>query len=334
MKRFLFLLLFLIPVSFLLLNAFSEQKYEYYSIATGTTAGTYYPVGVGLANLYTEELGENIRVTGQSSGGSVENIDLLREGEAEFATIQGVIGDFAYQGKDIYSNNTYEDLRAVTMLWPNAEQFPLKNGQITTGTLADIEGTNFSLGSRGSGTEQTTRIIMNSLGMSKKDINQDYLGFGDTVSAMRDGTLQGGAVSAGLPTTAITDMYASGVNATLLDVSDEQLQKIQESSDVFYRYTIPAETYPNQSEDIRTVAQGNFMATDKGLDKERVYQLTKSTYENLERVHGIHSVTKNITLENSLEGLTVPLHSGAYKYYKEQGVEVPANLMPPEEKKG
>ncbi|WP_079474088.1 TAXI family TRAP transporter solute-binding subunit [Marinococcus halophilus] len=334
MKRILFLLLILIPVSFLLLNAFSDQKYEYYSIATGTTSGTYYPVGVGLANLYTEELGENIRVTGQSSGGSVENIDLLREGEAEFATIQGVIGDFAYQGKDIYDDNTYEDLRAVTMLWPNTEQFPLKNNQITTGTLADIEGTNFSLGSRGSGTEQTTRIIMNSLGMSKRDINQDYLGFGDTISAMRDGTLQGGAVSAGLPTTAITDMYASGVNATLLNVSDEQLQKIQESSDVFYRYTIPAETYPNQSEEIHTVAQGNFMGTDKSLDKERVYQLTKSTYENLEQVHGIHSVTKNITLENSLEGLTVPLHLGAYEYYKEQGVEVPENLMPPEEKKG
>ncbi|GEK60069.1 C4-dicarboxylate ABC transporter substrate-binding protein [Marinococcus halophilus] len=334
MKRILFLLLFLVPVSFLLLNAFSDQKYEYYSIATGTTAGTYYPVGVGLANLYTEELGENVRVTGQSSGGSVENVDLLREGEAEFATIQGVIGDFAYQGKDIYADNTYEDLRAVTTLWPNAEQFPLKNSQITTGNLADIEGTNFSLGSRGSGTEQTTRIIMNSLGMSKKDINQDYLGFGDTISAMRDGTLQGGAVSAGLPTTAITDMYASGVNATLLDVSDEQLQKIQSSSEVFYRYTIPAETYPNQREEIRTIAQGNFMGTDANVNKETVYQITKNTYENLERVHGIHSVTKNITLENSLEGLTVPLHSGAYKYYKEQGVKVPENLMPPKEKKG
>jgi len=335
MKRILFLLLFLIPVSFLLLNAFSSKEYEYYSIATGTTGGTYYPVGVGLANLYTEKLsGNDIRVTGQSSGGSVENIDLLRKGEAQLATVQGVIGDFAYHGNDIYKNKTYEDLRAVTMLWPNIEHFPLKDSQMKTGTIEDIKGKNFSMGSQGSGTEHTTRIIMNSLQITKNDIDKEHLGFSDTISAMRDGTIDGGAISAGLPATSLTDMYASGVDASLLEVTDDQLKQINESSDVFYRYTLPPETYPKQTKEIHTVAQGNFMATDKNFDEEAVYQLTKILYENLEQVHGIHSVTKNITLEHSIEGLTVPLHPGAYRYYKERGLDIPADLIPPEEKKG
>lgn len=106
-------------VSTSMLLASCNEGNQYFSIATASTGGTYYPIGVGMGNLWTEELiDEGIRATGQSSAGSVENIDLLRKEEAQFAILQGLIADQAYQGTSVFEGNAYEDLRSITMLWP------------------------------------------------------------------------------------------------------------------------------------------------------------------------------------------------------------------------
>lgn len=329
MKKRLSLLLFI--CSFITLASCSNKDYQYFSIATASTGGTYYPIGVGMGNLWTEELmDQGIRATGQSSAGSVENIDLLQKGEAQLAILQGLIGDQAFNGTGIYEGRSYEDLRSITFLWPNVEHFVLQNNQIETGTIADIEGKGFSVGPQASGTEQSTLAIMRGIGLTTADIQPEYLGYDDTISAMRDGRLHGGSLPAGVPVTAITDMYASGVRADVLDVSDEQLESINEHFNVFFRYNIPAGTYPRKEEDIQTIAQSNFLATDKELDDEIIYLLTKTLYENLEFMYEVHNSAREMSLEAALNGLSVPLHPGAYKYYEEQGIDIPEELRPPE----
>lgn len=302
---------------------------KYFSVATASSGGTYYPIGVGLGHLWTEQL-DGIKITGQSSAGSIENIDLLRKGEADLAILQGLIGAQAIERSGNFEGNAYEDLRSITMLWGNVEHFVLMDDKVETGTISDIEGTTFSVGPQASGTEQSTLTIMEGIGLTKENITPEYLGYGDTVSAMRDGRLDGGSLPAGVPVSSIMDMYASGVKATVLDVTDEQLEAINSVYNTWYRYVIPAGTYPRVDEEINTIAQPNFLAGSKDLDEEVVYQLTKAIFENLEQVHSIHSSAEEVSLETALEGLSAPLHIGAYKYFEEVGLDIPEELIPPE----
>ncbi|WP_145523930.1 TAXI family TRAP transporter solute-binding subunit [Virgibacillus sp. SK37] len=302
---------------------------NYLSVATASSGGTYYPIGVGLGHLWTETI-EDTKVTGQSSAGSIENIDLLRKGEADLAILQGLIGAQAIDGTGSFEGNAYEELRSISMLWGNVEHFVLMNNEVKTGTIADIEGTTFSVGPQASGTEQSTLTIMEGVDLTKDNITPEYLGYDDTVSAMRDGRLDGGSLPAGIPVSSIMDMYASGVDASVLEVTDEQLESINSIYNTWYRFVIPGGTYPNVEEDINTIAMPNFLAGPAELEEEVVYELTKSIYENVEQVHEIHSSAKEVSLESALDGLPVPLHIGAYNYYVERGIEIPDELVPPE----
>ncbi len=314
-------------------TAAENKDKKFVSVATASTGGTYYPIGVGMANIWSTYLkDEKIQASGQSSAGSIENIELLRDGEAQLAILQGLISIQAYEGIGSFEGKEYKDLRTVSMLWPNVEHFVLMNDKVKTGTIEDIKGTHFSVGPQASGTEQSTVVMMEGLQLTKKDITPEYLGYSDTVSAMRDGRLDGGSLPAGIPISAITDMYASNVKASVLEVTDEQLDNINQVSNSWYRYVIPKGTYPRVEKDIHTIAQPNLLSTSKEIDEETIYMLTKTLYENLDEMYKTHNSAKEIKLETALDGVTVPLHLGAYKYFKEAGVEIPENLVPPEAK--
>ncbi len=310
-----------------------KGKDKFLTIATASTGGTYYPIGVGMGNLWTQELkDEGIRASGQSSAGSVENIDLIQKNEADLAIIQGLIGAQAYAGQGSFEGKEYKDLRTVANIWPNVEHFVLMNQKVKSGTISDIEGTTFSVGPQASGTEQSTIVMMEGINLTKEDIQPEYLGYDDTISAMRDGRLDGGSVPAGTPVAAVTDMYASGVAATVLDVTPEQANEINEVFNAWYEYTIPAGTYPKHDKEIHTIAQPNLLIASIDLDEETVYLLTKTLYENLEFMYGVHNSAKTMELSNALDGLPAPLHIGAYKYFKEAGLEIPEELIPEEAK--
>lgn len=323
----------LIITVLLVLGGCNFQKKEIYNIATASTGGTYYPIGVGMGQLWTEHYrDQNIKFNGQASAGSVENIDLMKNGEADFSILQGLISTQAAEGSGIYEGEQFEELRAVGMIWPNVEHFVLMDSEVESGDVSDIEGKSFSVGPQASGTEQSTLTMMEGVGLTKEDIRPEYLGYDDTISAMRDGRLNGGSLPAGVPVSAITDMYASGVNATVLDVTEEQVEAINSVVNTWYPYTIEAGTYPRQEEDIETIAQPNVLVTTSELDEEFVYNLTKILYENREYMINIHNSAREMQIETALEGLNTPLHEGAYRYFEEQGLEIDENLIPEEVK--
>ena len=305
------------------------EKKEIYNIATASTGGTYYPIGVGMGQLWTENYrDQNIKFNGQSSAGSVENIDLMKNGEADMSILQNLISTQAYKGSGVFEGNEYKDLRAIGMIWPNVEHFVLMNSEVDSGDISDIEGNSFSVGPQASGTEQSTMTMMEGIGLDKSNIRPEYLGYDDTISSMRDGRLDGGSLPAGVPVSAITDMLASNLSATILEVTDEQLAQINEVADAWYPYTIEAGTYPRQEEDIQTIAQPNVLVATPEMDTEFVYDLTKILYENQEFMIGVHNSAKEMKVETALEGLNTPLHAGAYKYFDEQGLDIPEKLKP------
>lgn len=307
------------------------EKKEIYNIATASTGGTYYPIGVGMGQLWTEHYKDrNIKFNGQSSAGSVENIDLMKNGEADMSILQNLISTQAYEGSGVFEGNEYQDLRAIGMIWPNVEHFVLMNDKVEVGDISDIEGDSFSVGPQASGTEQSTMTMMEGIGMDKSNIRPEYLGYDDTISSMRDGRLDGGSLPAGVPVSAITDMLASNLSATILEVTDEQLAQINEVADAWYSYTIEAGTYPRQEEDIQTIAQPNVLVATPDMDTEFVYDLTKILYENQEFMIGVHNSAREMKVETALDGLNTPLHAGAYMYFEEQGLDIPEKLKPAE----
>lgn len=305
-----------------------------YILATASTGGTYYPVGVALATLAKVKLepSHKISMSAINSAGSGENVKLLGENEAQFAILQGLYGAWAWEGEGkLASSGPQKNLRSVTMLWQNVEQFVVKSKFAKSGSIDDLKsmkGEKFSIGKKNSGTEGSGRTILGNLGIDADGFNLAYMGYGSSADALQNGTIEGMNIPSGVPTSAITRAYAAmGSDITVLDFTDEQIQRANGNYKLWTRYTIPANTYPGQTKDINTMAQPNFLAVRDDISEEDVYLLTKTIYENLSFLNGIHKATKAMALEKAIAGLPLPLHPGAARYYKEAGIQIPDHLM-------
>jgi TRAP transporter TAXI family solute receptor len=304
-------------------------KKEFLTVTTATTGGTYYPVGVGMATLWTDKLkDQNINVSAQSSAGSVENIDILRKNEAQIAIMQGLIGAMAWKGSGPFENKAYQDYRAICSLWFNVEHFVLAADKAKTGNVMDIRGLRFSVGSSGSGTEQSTLVIMEGLGLTRNDIRPEYLGYNESAAAMKDGRIDGASLPAGPPVPAVTDLFASPIKVKILEFTPAQLQAINAVFPAWGEWTLPANTYTGQTEPVKTIAQPNWLAVNANVSDDIVYLLTKTLFENLDYMRGVHKACEWIKLETALTGLPVPLHPGAIRYFREVGLTIPDNLIP------
>ena len=306
-----------------------------YILSTATTGGTYYPVGVALATLTKVKLQpkQKISMSAISSAGSGENVKLLRENQAQFAILQGLYGAWAWNGTGGVANDgPQKHLRAVSMLWQNVEHFVVTRDFVKTGTVDDLaamEGAKFSIGRRNSGTEGSGRHILGGLGIDPdKTFDLAYLGYGGSAQALQNGNIVGMNIPAGAPVSAITSAAAAmGDGMKILNFTDDQIMKANGGLELWTRYTIASNTYPGQAEAVETIAQPNFLAVRDDVNEEHVYQITKTIYENLPFLNAIHKATTVMALEKAITGLPTPLHPGAARYYKEQGIEIPARLM-------
>jgi TRAP transporter TAXI family solute receptor len=319
------------------LTAITAQAAEdrSYLLATASTGGTYYPVGVAISTLTKVKLQptQKISMSAINSAGSGENIKLLRDNEVQFAILQGLFGYYAWNGKGPLENDgPQKDLRSVTMLWQNVEQFTILADKTKTGTiadLADLKGERLSLGKKNSGTIGSNRFLLKNLGINADEaFDLVYVGYGPSADALQNGQIAGMSTPAGAPTSAVTRAIASmGDKIKVLDFTDEQIKQADGGLNLWTRYVIAPETYPGQAKEINTIAQPNFLAVRADLDEDAVYQITKTIYENLPFLNAIHKATKVMSLEKALDGLPMPLHPGAAKYFKEAGLDIPAYLL-------
>ncbi|OOE32934.1 C4-dicarboxylate ABC transporter substrate-binding protein [Salinivibrio kushneri] len=305
-----------------------------YILATASTGGTYYPVGVALATLSKVKLApkHHFSLSAISSAGSGENVKLLNEDEAQFAILQGLYGAWAWSGEGPYAESGRQDqLRSVSMLWQNVEHFIVRSELAETGTVSDLNnlaGEKFSIGKKNSGTENSGRQIMKGLGVEPESFNLAYMGYGGSASALQNGTIDGMNTPAGVPVGAVTQAFAAlGNDISILSFTDEQIKAANGKYNLWTKYEIPANTYPELDKPVTTIAQPNFLAVRKNLSDEDVYQLTKAIYENLSFLQGIHKATKAMAIEKAIAGLPVPLHPGAARYYQEVGIDIPSELV-------
>ncbi|PHR87349.1 MAG: C4-dicarboxylate ABC transporter substrate-binding protein [Blastopirellula sp.] len=312
---------------------FAIAQSKDYILNTASTGGTYHPVGTAISTLSKIKLlpKKKFSLTAVNSAGSGANVQALGSGTADFAILQGLFGSYAATGTGPVSA-PQKNIRSVTMLWQNVEQFVLANSKIKTGTVGDLKnlsGMSMAMGKQNSGTIGSNTVLLSGLGV---DINKDYklvhAGYGPTADALANGQALGAGMPSGPPTGAITKLMAANEGKfTILNVTAEQAKAMDGGRNLWVPYTIAAGTYPGQTKDITTIAQPNFLAVNASVDEEHVYQLTKTMYENLGFLSAIHPATKVMAVEKAMAGLPVPLHAGAARYYKEVGLDVPAHLM-------
>jgi TRAP transporter TAXI family solute receptor len=307
-----------------------------YVLTTATTGGTYYPVGVAIATIAHAQLADSqgISLTAISSAGSLENVKLLRDNQVQFAILQGPFGAWAWNGEGPVSR-PQTDMRSVSALWQNVEHFVLTTDLVRNGDIYDLnylDGERYVLGARNSGAEQTGRFILETLGIDYENkMNLAYMGYGPTTSAIQDGNIVGMNVPAGAPVSSITQAYAlMGDRITILNWTQEALDKVNAKYPLWDWYEFPPGTYPNQEQLIRTVGSPNVLVTRVDIPEEHVYQITKVIWENLSTLQDIHGATNDMRLDIAINGLGAPLHLGALRYYREVGLTIPERLLPPE----
>ncbi|MFL2769394.1 MAG: TAXI family TRAP transporter solute-binding subunit [Rhodospirillaceae bacterium] len=316
----------------------SPSTADSYILATATTGGTYYPVGVALATLTKIKLepegGPSLSAI--SSAGSAENIKMLREGQVGFAILQGIYGAWARDGSGGLSDEGPQAyLRAVTALWPNVEHWVVRKEFARTGTAADFDelrGKGLSIGARNSGTEGSGRALLANLGYSPKmDFKLVYQGYEQSADGMQNRILSAANLAAGPPVPAVSRLFATMKDKVrLLSFTDEQMIRANTPRILWTRYVIPAGTYPGQTKPVRTLGQTNFLAVHENVSEADVYKIVSSLYANLPFIKSVHKATADMSLEVALAGLPVPLHPGALRFYKEAGLDVATELLPPE----
>ena len=302
-----------------------------YVLTTGTTSATYYPVGVALATLVSADQDSAFSLSAISSAGSLENVKLLRDNQAQLATMLSIFATWAYEGKGpILKPQSH--LRAVTALWPNVEHLLLKTNLVTNGTFSDyskLEGGRISIGMRNSGAEITGLYMLDKLGIDyETELSIAYLGYGPSADALQDGNIVGLNAPGGPPMAAITRAHALlGEELTILSVNQEELNAINSEYPIWDFYDLPANTYPTQSKTIRTAGSANVLIAREDIPDSVVYSLTKLIWENLAVLREIHGATRSMVFEQALRGVTIPLHEGALKFYQEKGLDIPAVLL-------
>ncbi|MEZ7865472.1 MAG: TAXI family TRAP transporter solute-binding subunit [Rhodospirillales bacterium] len=304
-----------------------------YVLNTASTGGTYHPVGTAISTLTKIKLLPKAKfsLTAVNSAGSGANVQALGSGTADFAILQGLFGSYAATGTGPVSA-PQKNIRSVTMLWQNVEQFVLANEYVKTGTVDDLKalkGKSMGMGKQNSGTIGSNDVLLKGLGIDmEKDYKLMYAGYGPTADAFANGQIVGAGMCGGPPTGALTKLMAANKGKfTILEITPEQGKVMDGGRKLWVPYTLAKGSYPGQEKEINTIAQPNFLAVNDNVDEEHVYKLTKTMYENLTFLAAIHPAVKVMNIQKAMDGLPVPLHPGAVRYYKEVGLTVPAHLI-------
>ncbi|HZJ98493.1 MAG TPA: TAXI family TRAP transporter solute-binding subunit, partial [Tissierellaceae bacterium] len=291
------------------------------SIATGGTAGAYYPIGGAMASEISNSL-DNVSATAEATGASTENAGLIQDSESDLALLQNDIAYYASTATVIDAfDSVYDNLLGLAILYPEYIQIVASAGSGIK-SVADLAGKDVAVGAPGSGTEANARQILNAYGLSFDDLGKaDALSFAEASEGLQNGQIDAAFMTAAIPNAGITEV-AQVRDVVIVPVEPDKVQSLIDEGYTFYtEQTIPAGTYKGQEEDINTTAVMAMLAVRGDLDEDVVYDITKAIFEGLEKIGQSHDMAKNIKLESALEGMPLDLHPGAKKYFDEVGVK-------------
>lgn len=303
----------------LALGTAQAQDRVFFGIATGGTGGTYYPLGGMLAQILsnnTEIDGKKLSATAETGNASVANAGLLGRGAIESAFVAADVLDAAYNGKNQFEGKAQKNLRALGALYPETVQL------VTAAEIKkfeDLKGRSVSSGSPGSGQWQLLGDLLAAHGMSRDDIKEDYSSFSQSAEKLKDGNLDASLITAGSPTASIVEL-TNGHSVNIIPLMGKAVAKLQETQPYYASTTLPGGTYKGIDQDVKTLAVRAVWATHADLSEDIAYAVTKALYENVDTLAKVHVKGKEISLDSALQSVSIPLHPGSERYFREKGI--------------
>lgn len=308
------------------------QDITFFRIGTGGTAGTYFPIGGLIANAISNPPGSRACADGGSCGvqglvasavasnGSVANVAAIASGSMQSAFIQSDVAFWGYTGTGIYEGRPKVDtLRAIANLYPESFQLVARKGSGIK-TIMDLKGKRVSLDEPGSGTLVDARLIFAAYGLTEKDVKAEYLKPQQAADKLKDGTLDAFFNVSGWPQAAISELAAT-TGIDLVPIDGPEAAKLIKEYSFFGVDEIPDSAYKNAA-GVKTVSVNAIWVTSSKLPDALIYAITAALWNPSTRklLDSGHAKGKAIKLETALDGLGIPLHAGAEKFYKEKGL--------------
>ena len=298
----------------------AQSQQQFISIGTGGVTGVYYPTGGAICRLVNKNRKEHgIRCSAESTGGSIYNINTIRNGELEFGVAQSDWQYHAYHGTSKFEDQgKFEGLRAVFSVHPEPVTI-IAHDDSGISNITDFKGQRVNIGNPGSGTRGTWEVIEAALGWERSDLKlASELKSAEMGMAVCDRKIDAYFWLVGHPSAA-TQEALSTCDSHLVNATGDAIDKLVADNSFYRTATIPVGMYNNES-DIQTFGVGATFVTSADVPEEVVYVVVKAVFDNFDNFKKLHPAFGNLNPEEMIsDSLSAPLHDGAAKYYKERG---------------
>ncbi|UFJ43414.1 TAXI family TRAP transporter solute-binding subunit [Brevibacillus humidisoli] len=300
----------------------AESQVDYRTdlqIGTGSTGGTYFPLGQEIANVLNDHVQvEGFNSSAVATGASVDNLAKIGRGELQLGLSVHLTAWNAVNGKGEFEGAAIKNVGFMGHIYPEVMQVvTLKSKGITS--IADLKGKKVAIGPAGSGTQAAAKLVLEAYGIKDGDYEAYQEGFGDAKGKLQDGVIDATFGLLGLPASSIDELQAQTQDVKYLPIEGEALQYVEEHSQ-YKSFEIPGDSYEWLGSPVNTIsAYAVLVGSTTQVSDELGYEITKALFENASQI--THQQGKNITKENALRGSDgLPLHPGAEKYFKEAGI--------------
>jgi TRAP transporter TAXI family solute receptor len=319
----------------LVAGAATAQDMTFFRIGTGSAGGTYFPIGGIIANAISNPPGsrpcdeggncgvEGLVAIAQSTNASAHNVNAIQAGQMEAGLSGAATLHFAYKGIEAFEGNAKPDLRVIANLFPEDLHLVLPKGA-SLSSLEDLKGKRVGIAQAGSGTQIAVELILAAHGITRDDIDEAELNNSQSAERLADGQIDAYFYAAGTPVAAMIQLD-NNKGMELYDWPEDEIAKANEAVPYYIPSVIPAGTYPGVTYDVDTVAVSGMFVTHADQPEELIYGITKALWSDTARklLDGGHPKGRAITPETALdgiEGIGVPLHPGAERFYREVGL--------------
>lgn len=293
---------------------------KFITIGTGGQTGVYFVVGQSICRLVNRNSAESgLKCTAPSTGGSIANINAIKAGDMDMGVAQSDWQYHAYNGSSQFEGDKFDKLRAVFSV--HGEPFTVvARADSGIKTFDDMFGKRVNVGNPGSGQRATMDVVLNAMGKTVDDFSlASELKPAEQSAALGDNKVDAIVYTVGHPNGSIQEA-TSTVDARLVDVTGEAIDKLVDENPYYAKATIPGGMYAGNDDDTQTFGVKATFVTSSDVDDDVVYEVVKAVFDNFDRFKRLHPAFENLKEEEMIkDGLSAPLHDGAVKYYKERG---------------
>lgn len=293
-----------------------KPQTQFITVATGGTGGPYNIIGANIAELLNANV-KNIQASATVTNASNVNVAQLQDKKADLAMAMNDVVFYAYSGTEMFKDKKHDNLAGIAALYPNYVQVFVR-ADSSIQSIADLRGKRVGVGAANSGSEVNARQILEAYGLSYSDLRADYLSYAESAEGIKNGTVDAAFLTSGLPNASLMEL-ATTHNIRFIPIEASKVNELAKKYPFYYPIEIASGTYRGQNEPLATAAVTTLLVVRKDLPQDLVYNITKAVFNNLDKLGNAHAAAKLISLDKVRNGMPIPLHPGAEKFFKEKG---------------